>query len=369
MYKIFPLLVATILAAIGGTGAQPNRLGGFSFDFGGISGKISAHSNPNIGSFVASASRVEISFPEDEYNDYFQCPIYGPFNVGDPDFDATFKYRADIENQDIIERLRIINSLNRVVSAQSHPSIHYFDNELIETTFTIPIHDYLTNEGITIKFEIVNKKTYSVLKEYSTTLYPITVPSLSSNYLKSNSYQSNPIAFCGDGTQMKEIYETIDFTYIGDYLDADYYYRLNIKYLYFYYRSDLSLSYNNIAMRFNDNENLFPYFAHDANNNVVIPLKTSISRSKVTLDYLHSFYTNKRTLQSSDNYRPGFVSTKDLYLPINGRKTFNYKQIYIDFYEFGKSQITVSFPVRYIADKALIGVCSDGGYCVSGGSK
>lgn len=374
MHKLLPLLSLTILAASGSAKALGKGFDDMmSFDFGGFGSlkPITSFFISDLDSYIVSASAHHPIESEEESIelDYFECPVYGPFHLGDENFEATFKYRADIVNQDIIERIRIIDSNNTVVSATSHKSFSYVDNELIETSFIIPIRDYLTNNGLTIKFEIVNRSTREVLKCYSATIYPLTTPSLTASYLKSNAYETNPIAFYGDGEGMQEITELFDFTYISDYLDADYYYRLNLKNISCYYTSKLALSYSDITLRFNDDDNLFPYCTHDANNNVNIPLKATISYGKATLDYLYSFYTNKRTLQSGNIYQSGFVSTKDFYLPINGRRKFNNKAIYLDFHEFGQSKITVSFPVRYIADRTLVGVCSDGGYCVSGGSK
>ena len=45
------------------------------------------------------------------------------------------------------------------------------------------------------------------------------------------------------------------------------------------------------------------------------------------------------------------------------------KLLYLDIVNLGLADITVSFPIRYIADRSLVGLCGEGGYYVEGGIK
>lgn len=312
------------------------------------------------------------SIPPEGNSDYFYCPVYGPFNIGDSDFTATFKYRANIDNQQIIERLRVFNaSKGTVVSAQSHPSFAYENHAVISTSFNIPIRDYLTYDGITLRFEILNKQTREIIKSYFATFYPVRQPTFTADYYKEHTYRASSAGFYGDGQSMVSADEFFDFTPIGDYLDFDYYYRLSLDDLTSYYRSAFPLTYSSINLRFNDSENLFPYCTHDAYQNVNIPLSANIKGSlkKVKLAYKNQFYLNPRTLQIADSYSSGFQTTSDFYLPINGKKKFNDKQLYLDITGIGFSNITVTFPLRYVADRAIVGVANEDANWVSGGSK
>ena len=299
--------------------------------------------------------------------DYFSSPIYGPFQVGDPDFDAQFSYRADIANQEILERLRIFTASGELLNAQTKTAKTYVDNALEEVTFSVPIRNCLSIKGITLKFEILAKSNRTILKTYSATIYPLSVPNNTYQYYRNNVYESLPIGFYGDGEGMKAIKETISFSNLGDYLESDYYYRLDIKNKGFSYDSLFPLTYKSLNLRFEDHENLFPYFSHDANDNVIIPLDIFNNRGNLTLKYKRNFYINKRTLETGDIYRDGFIFSPSFYLPINGKEHFDNKILYLDFVEFSKSKITISYPLRYISGKAIVGTAPEGEYYISGG--
>ena len=71
----------------------------------------------------------------------------------------------------------------------------------------------------------------------------------------------------------------------------------------------------------------------------------------------------------SDHYINGYVLTNDFYLPINGRKKFNQKQLYFDLNQIGYDGLTTSIPLKYDVDKSLVGTCTDGDYCIVGGKR
>ena len=168
---------------------------------------------------------------------------------------------------------------------------------------------------------------------------------------------------------MKSIIDIFDFTTIGDFINVDYYYRLNLHQNYFLYPSNDVLTASSVNLRFNDDDNLFPYFTHEDNGDIILPLSLIKNGSEVSFKPKNTLYVNKRTLQMSDTYRSSFASTKDFYLPINGRKKFNNKQLYIDLTNLGKDQISTSIPLKYDVDQSLVGVCTDGGYCLIGGNR
>ena len=314
----------------------------------------------------------EKPFPGTEYvektaKDYFVSPIYGPFQVGDPDFNATFTYRAKIDDQQILERLRIFTADGELLNAQTKTAKTYENNALEKVTFLVPIRNCLSAKGITLKFEILAKSNRTILKTYSATIYPASTPNNTYQYYRNNVYQSLPIGFYGDGQSMKAIKETISFSNLGDYLESDYYYRLDVKDKSFNYESEFPLTYKSLNLRFEDHENLFPYYTHDINGNVIIPLDILNNRNRLTLRYKHNFYVNKRTLETGDVYHNGFVFSPDFYLPINGKEHFDNKILYLDFVEFSKSKITMSYPLRYISGKAIVGTAPEGEYYVSGG--
>ena len=323
---------------------------------------------PNT-SFHLSTSFHLTSIPTGD--DYFSCPKYGPFSLTNcSNFSATFEYRLySVFSQSIVERIRLFNSSNSVVAASSKAPIDHTIGSKRSVTFNVPIKDYWSTSGLTLNFEIVNSNSNAILKAFSVTFYPPSQKTISGVLLKREQYTSKCLGFYGDGEGMKELKETFDFTTIGDYLGVDYYYRLKLDNNYFIYPNDNLLTSYGANLRFNDDENLFPYYTHQDNGDILIPLSLNKSGNKVTFKYKNNFYINKKTLQISDTYRSSFVVTKDFYLPINGRKIFNNKQLYIDLERVGLDEISTSIPIKYDTSKSLVGVCTDGEYCLVGGNR
>ena len=320
-------------------------------------------------SFHLSSSIHFTSVPTGD--DYFACSKYGPFSLTNcNDFNATFEYRFySVFSQSIIERIRVFNAANSVVASSSKESINYTMGTKRSVTFLIPIKDYWTTNGLTLKFEIVNSNSNAILKAFSVTFYPPSQKTISGALLKREQYTSKCLGFYGDGEGMRELKETFDFTTIGDYVGVDYYYRLKFDNNYFLYPNDNLLTSYGVNLRFNDDDNLFPYYTHQDNGDILIPLSLNKSGNKVTFKFKNNFYINKKTLQISDTYRSSFTSTRDFYLPINGRKSFNNKQLYIDLERVGLDEISTSIPIKYDTSKSLVGVCTDGEYCLVGGNR
>ena len=367
MNKLFPLLSAVALATSGGVstrGLKDDLIGGGHGDYSGSA------SFPHLSSASVSYSQIDLtSSGEQEIpSEYFSCPVYGPFHIGDPNFEATFQYRLDTTDRQIVERFRVFNRSGSVVSATSHSVITYQNNALRSATFVVPIREYLTKDGITLSFEIVDRLTYKPIRTYSTDLYPLSDGQVSYTYLKNSAYETNPIGFYGDGSEMKGITESFNFTAIGDYLDFDYYYKLVISSLSFSYSSKFTFDYSSVTLRFRDSENLFPYLTHNSSSYVLIPLNANIRMERVRLSYKNKFYVNRKTLQTSDTPRTGFTQSNDFYLPINGHRIINDSVFYLDFENVGKSQLTFSYPIVYLADRPLVGVSDNGAHYVSGGS-
>ena len=314
-----------------------------------------------------SSSSSSISSPEE---DYFYCERYGPFSLENPtDVTASFTYGLySISSQNIIERMRIFRGSN--VAASSSKSIFYYEKGARKTvSFTIPIRDYYTADGLTLKIEILDSN-YSVLKAFSASFNPPANSVIHSTVLKTSVYHSKSLGFYGDGSEMKEFVETFDFTTFGDYLDIDYYYRLDINRNKFSYpNSDIELSYKSINLLFNDSDYLFPSMTHDSYGDIYIPLTLQRVGNTVNFKYKNSFYVNKRSLDISDTYKQGYVATRDFYLPINKRKSFNGKNLYIEIKQLGLDKISTTLALRYQIDRAIVGLSTDGESYVVGGNR
>ena len=360
-----PSIIYPSISIEPGKSSIPQISSGFTLSWPNFSTPSS--SIPISSSLSSSSSEFIDPNPKE---DYFASDKYGPFPLNSNDFEVTFTYELNnISNQTILERIRLFNSSNSVVASSTKTKIDYVTGTRNSVTFLIPIHDYWSNNGLTLNFEILNYSTRTIIKQYSATFYPPSYSTLSGEYLKRNYYQSRSLGFYGDGKQMKEIVEVFDFRYLGEYLNISNYYRLDLSKNAFVYPYSLSFWFNTIYLRFNDSEYLFPYYSHNNNDEILIPLTLNRSGPYCWFSYARKFYINKRTLQISDSYHPGFILTNDFYLPINGLNTFNEKRLYLDINYIGWDCISTSISLKYDTSKALVSVCTDGEYCIEGGNK
>ena len=332
---------------------------------------FSDFNHPNVVSKPLTFLPIDSSYITPLMEDYFNCDFYGPFSLSNPtNFQASFSYCLhSISSQSIIERVRFFTTSNSLVSAASKTSFYYTKGKDKTVAFNIPIVDCLTKNGLTLKFEIVNASTYSILKTFSATFYPRSESYIPGATLKRNVYTSKSLGFYGNGKELKEAYEIFDFTTFGDYLDVDYYYRLELNKISFRYPNDYSFVYDSAYLWFNDSDNLFPYLTHQSNKDVYIPISLYKSGPYIFFKYNKTFYINKRTLQISDVYRSGFVTTNSFYLPINGRSKFNNKTINFELDGMGLDGISTNISLRYDVSRSLVGICKDGDYCIIGGRR
>ena len=372
MHKIFPLLAASIIASLSGAPTynaiivKPGR-SSRSKDFPGISGVEQMSLEDSLKPFIPGSFYYQSSAPVALINDYFSCPKYGSFPLGlNTSTEVTFTYELNtLESQTIIERVRLFRN-GSVVAAVTNGSFSYTKGTRKDVTFTLPIKDYWTTNGLEIRFEIMNT-SYTVIKSFSSSFYPPRNGLVSASTLKGAIYTSNSLGFYGNGEQMKELKEIYDFRNIGDYIDNDYYYRLDISKNNFLYPNDLTFSYKSAKLRFNDSGYVFPYYTHQNNDDVEIPLKLTRDGNCISFAFDRTFYVNRRTLEVSDVYQSGWVMTPHFYLPVNGRKKLNGKTMYFELNELGYDKISTIIPLRYELDRTIIGVCTDGDFCVVGG--
>lgn len=375
MNKLAPLLATLLISSlaypepISKGGDKENKVPGFisinpidESDLPSIS--FSSEHSSSLSSYTSSSSsQIE---PE---GDSFYCSRYGPFIANSSNFNVAFGYKLySIESQRIIERIRILDSTNTVVSASSKPSIEYTKGTQNCVEFTIPIKDYLNNNGLTLFFELLNSSTRTVLKRYSTTFYPLKDLTVPYSELKNAIYTTYSFGFKGNGITLENTTESFDFREMGDYLNVDNYYSLDLSNNYFKYLNTYYFTYKSATLRFNDSINQFPYLTHQSNGDISIPLSLNKDGQKVSLSFKNWIYVNRKTLEMSETYRSNCILTKKFYLPINGKSKFNHKMLYIDFTGLGDSQLSTTVPLRYDVSKSLVGLSGDGENYVVGGS-
>ncbi len=362
MNKVFPLIASFLISAL-------SYFGPIDIDEGDKPNARPSMSFVPIDPSIVSSSSSSLSFSSQIQADVFNCNRYGPFHLNGDNFDATFNYTLySVDSQRIIERVRLLDKNGNVVSASSKASKNYTKGTSTSVTFAIPIRDYLTIDGLTLYFEILNSSNYSVIKRYQSTFYPVVNGMVSYNVLKNSIYTSKSFGFCGNGSSMEDTKEKYDFRTMGEYLNVDYYYELDLSKNYFKYPNTYVLSYQSITLRFNDSGNQFPFLTHQNNGDILLPLSLYKKDDKVVFSFKNMFYVHKKTLQISDTYRQNYAVTNRFFLPINGMSRFNGKTLYIDIVGLGQSELSTTIPLRYIVGKSLMGLSRDGENYIVGGN-
>ena len=327
-----------------------------------------ASSSKSSSSVISSSSQSSSSLEVSSEQDYFYCERYGPFSTDVSDkVEMTFKYcLANFSSDSLAERVRIFVNGQPKFGSKKAP-FNYVAGTTKEVTFKVNIHDYLSNAGLELRFELLTTSSLIIHKSYAVTIYPPTKERLLATQLKYYPYESKCVAFYADGTGFHEIKDYLDFTKYGDYVDNDYYYRLDIGRNVFYYSNDYEIDFNSAYLRFLDDDLLFPNFTHEENGEIVLPLKLWKREEKVSFQFKDKFYVQKKTLDVSDTYQPGYIISSSFYLPINSHSKFNGKTIYIDINGLGLNQISTTLSLKYELNRLIVGSCSDGEYCVHGG--
>lgn len=387
MIKIVPLLLSISVSSVASSGTRgfdrPSISKPGPITVSSISSEIGAMSrskyNPPvsfpifdsqeiiISSQSSSSSSSSSSSVNNQNQDYFYCDKYGPFIEDERNKEITFTYELhSIENQKIIERVRLIKD-TVVLATVSKGSFSYAKGTRKEVTFILNLYNYLDKRGLELHFEIINT-SYQILKEYSASIFPPSKSSVLATSLKREVYTSKSLGFYGDGTKMVEIKDTFDFTKFGDFVDNDYYYRLDIGRNAFYTANNEPIKCNSAYLRFYDDEYLFPNFTHQDNDEIVLPLKIYQREERLSFLFVDKFYVDKKTLDVSDTYQPNYIITSSFYLPINGLNKFNGKTIYIDINGLGLDEISTTISLKYELNRLIVGSCENGEYCVHGGT-
>ena len=321
-----------------------------------------------------SESTVSRKGEEDVSEFFISDKIYGPFHpkYGDPEVKVTFRYRFDIPSQRIYERLYLspINNQSDGYFYKSKGASYYSNMSIKEVSFDVPISKYLSDKGLLVSVEVINYGTNTPVRAYKARIFPVYDPGWDYNDLTKEFLGTKSLGFYADGTGLKEVDEGFDFYQIGEHIENENYYRLDISNNRAFYFSKFKLTYDSIYLHFYDRDNLFPYFTHNSNDKIVIPLEAKVIDEKEVLFYFkNSFYVNKKTLDMSDTPRSGFEMTKDFYMPLNAYEKLNHVAMGLTFVNYGKIGLNFTYPLRYFAGEPMVGTVGNAKFYVVGGSK
>ena len=293
------------------------------------------------------------------------CGIIGPFNINDSDYEYSWSYKSNHMLKGAKERISLGIKGEDYTYFQTS-AFHFVEPSTVyDVTFNLPIYDYLTNKGIYAKIEILNSVS-NPLKTFTFELKPPQKQKINvKDYLR-DYYVVHDVIVDPDNYEA-EPSEKFCFSGFVDYFNVDYYYRLDLSFLYINYwgLKDFETADGNLI--FYDYDDIFPYISGTSpKKRMEIPVKALKNGEKIIIKYAKMMYVNEKTLEMSLQPEVGFISTKHFYLPINKSTQLLDQKFTLSFESFGFGQSNFTWDMRYTNNRDLIGDCHNSEYCVQG---
>lgn len=290
--------------------------------------------------------------------------LFGPFTAYQPNTDITLKVNTGDSR---VYSVAFTCGPNSNDICYSSNSTFVSQNGGYDLTINLPTYMLLSPEGMFCKLVITRNKT-GYTKTTSFTIKPITYyhnidPSLYTKetyHIKNATYSYlNDMFFSGD--------EQYSFPNYIDYLNIDTYYRLDLSDITFTHFPIQTYTYESAYMKISDYANIFPYFSHDEENYISIPLNISNNKATYHFGFANTMYVHPKTLQMSLNYVDGFTPTHHFYLPVNKKEAMLEEKVIICINGGGLCKSNITWNLSYLATNNMIGSCSNSDYCVVGG--
>lgn len=288
--------------------------------------------------------------------------VIGPFDKFQNDVQIKFIYFVSSRMANITEELRTFNGATGVSYSKSTTANHTVTSKIANATFTLPLKKYFGDEGLKIKFTIL--QSGSALFTSEATIYPREPKTINVTKQNVQRVESKDLAFKLEKNEM--ILYRDDFNFVGfkNYIDADSYYSLTLSNNRFIYNQD-TLTCESAKLVVNDTNLIFRYLPH-TDRKVYLDLAVNNRKTYKSFRYKDDFYVNKFNLECSYYEIPDSVMTNNFYLPINKKRDFLGSKLELNLHNCGLNNYDFTFELTYDIFKNLVGSCINSDYCVKG---
>ena len=293
------------------------------------------------------------------------CDIIGPFNIGDEDYYYTWSYKSNRFLKAVRERLSVGIKGEDYTFFHTTAYHNVSPGEMTDVTFKLPIYSALTNRGIYAKIDILNSAS-NPIKTFNFELRAPQKETINvSNYIREY-YVVNDVIVDPDNYRVVPS-EKYRFSGFVDYINVDYYYELDLSYLYIDYEGLKEFETCSGYLRYFDYDKLFPYIVKNYKfPEVLIPMEAIYFDKKIAINFANTMFVNQKTLEMSLIPRPGFLPTNHFYLPINKCSQLLDQVFVLEFSNFGYGKSKFSWSMRYTNNRNFLGDCQNSEYCVQG---
>ena len=291
--------------------------------------------------------------------------VIGPYHLGDNSATLSGYYSSRIGFSNVRERLSVGITGESYQYFETKSKHDISDGEKYYLTFNLPLKDYLTNKGLSGKFEILNSESSSIYS-FVFNLKPVSPASIQPIQYLNTPYVIEDIVVKPSSYENRH---TEEFLFDGfiDYFNTDNYYRINLNDLYITYKAEKEFPGCEGSLHFTDFNHLFPYLDRVGKiPQFDIPVLAYQEGNKIRFKFKNTLYVNAKTLDMSLIPRDDFVLTNYFYLPINKRIEMLDQMFALSMENFGHGEISFSWIIRYITNRGLIGDCDNSDYCIIG---
>ncbi len=299
--------------------------------------------------------------------------LFGPYraNCANQNIDVTINTNKKIYSSYLTVYVGL--SASNYSYSKEYPSFTLSANSSRTQTITLPTREYLTSNGMYIKFKFTyhaELEAPDLTMDTSYVIYPVQTET----NIKPEDYITSPctnhyVSYkFGNGTLLSYD-ESFQFPDYIDYFNIDTYHRLDLNSVSFIYTCNASFTYSTAYLQIYDEESIFPYINKNGDGYFLIPLKVIKEGNKHVFAFKNQFYVDPITAQMSFEPKEGFVLTRYFYLPKNGRENLLDTKMNIYLYGAGLGASNISWNPTYLASQNLLGDCSDSDYCIIGEQK
>ena len=289
----------------------------------------------------------------------------GPFEEGANDYALSGRVTPTVTLYDVKEKMKVYVIDGPIVKTEVTNAHKVTKNSSYTLTFTLPFKSALTKRGLKVDIDFIDSKD-EPLQSLSFNIKPIQPQRINVRDYYDSDFSVNDIVIDPDNYVSKPS-EKYRFNQFIDYFNVDSYYRLRLDNIYITYESVKTCPVGSAHIHFVDYLKLFPYLDNDEEVPTFdIPLTATGSINGVFFSFPSIMYVKPQSLEMSLVARPGFVSTKYFYLPVNHCRDLLDQTFTLVVDSFGHNRNSFSWDIRYINNRNLIGDCSSSDYCVVG---
>ena len=258
--------------------------------------------------------------------------------------------------------LKVYNArTNALVVVQNYP-LTLPSNESENITITLPLKNRLKDDGLKIELE------FRLIKDRKRTS-GIIYPYFERNY-NANDYKRNPLTISGVIFNVKKseivTEESFYFSDTVDYLSRGDRNNIDFSEVYFNYEEGFDFNCDAVEYHIKDYANIYPHLKK-TNDEIVLMMKYEQNGSTIGVSLNEKLYVNQESLDMAYVKLPGYVATRDLYLPVGKESDFANDDSYILLKGAGHSKCNISIPFTFYLYKKLLGQCYEADYCITGG--